>query len=135
MQFVVPKFIERETKLVGPLTFKQFLYVLGTFAVLIALNFLIPPRGLFFAIAFVVGGLGLSLAFVKVGPYSFPDFLKNLLKFSTYTQLYIWKKKMIIPQTTRGQKPQKEETEQTSELRVIKKSRLGDLSTKIEVTK
>ena len=63
MQFRVPQFIDIEDKVIGPLTLKQFAYVLGAagFAFLIwtfisikiiAVILIIPLSGLFLSFAF-----------------------------------------------------------------------------------
>lgn len=96
MQFQVPQFIEVEDKIFGPLTFKQFLYVIGGagFAYIvwaIASEFV----GNFVAIVFTIPVLAFfaALAFYKVHPKEpFVKTVENAFKYFLGKKLYVWKK-------------------------------------------
>jgi hypothetical protein len=65
MRFQVPQFIETETKLIGPFTLKQFLWV-ASGGSLIFLSFMALPSYIAFIISLPVGVIFGSLAFIKV---------------------------------------------------------------------
>lgn len=91
MQFHVPQFIEVESKIFGPLTFKQFIYLAGGAGFIFILYSLIP---LFFTILFgtPILGLALSLAFLKIHGKPFIEVSYNAIRYLKGTKLYLWKK-------------------------------------------
>ena len=91
MRYQVPQFIEFESKIIGPLTFKQFIYILGGCGGTYVLYkiFGIFPGILFMA---VLWALSFSLAFVKINNKSFVDVLAAAFAYATKSRLYIWKK-------------------------------------------
>ncbi|MBI2609785.1 PrgI family protein [Candidatus Giovannonibacteria bacterium] len=90
-QFQVPQFIEVEDKIFGPLTLKQFLYVLGGGA-LIFLLWVFLPFWLAFILALPVGAFFLGLAFYEVNGQPMVKMLENALDHYSNARLYIWKK-------------------------------------------
>ena len=90
-QFQVPQFITVEDKVIGPLTAKQFLYILGGIGVIALARFLLVSF-LFFPIAIVVAALTLALAFLKVNEIPFPTLVKNGFRYTLHPHIYIWKK-------------------------------------------
>ncbi|MCX6713548.1 MAG: PrgI family protein [Candidatus Vogelbacteria bacterium] len=101
MQFQVPQFIEMEDKIFGPLTFKQFLYIVGglalAFIFYVYLGFwlaLIPMLA-------IVGFAG-ALAFYKFNGRSFIYLVEALFNYLRTKKLYIWKQdKRLNNQTAR----------------------------------
>ncbi len=94
MRFEVPQFIEIEDKIVGPLTWKQFVYLAGATGLIIALflsdlNFLV-----FILIALPVGALAGALAFHRINNRPFSIFLESVVKFFTHTRLYLWRREV-----------------------------------------
>ena len=91
MRYQVPQFIEVEDKIFGPLTFKQFVYIVGgagmAFVFYKFLNIVI-------AIPFVAGslGLGFALAFYKVNGKPFINVMESAFKYALASKLYIWRK-------------------------------------------
>ena len=65
MQFKVPQFIDIEDKIIGPLTLKQFIYLLGGLGV-IAISWFYFKLGVFIIISIPILVLSLGLAFFKV---------------------------------------------------------------------
>lgn len=128
MQFQVPQFIEIEDKVVGPLSFRQFVYVAGAIG-LAFIIYLFIPRLL--AIPLILGalGLGAALAFYKVNNKPFVHFLESWFRYLIASKLYIWKK---IPK-----KPESGELEvaESSGLYVPKlsDSKLKDLAWSLDV--
>ncbi|MBM3251014.1 MAG: hypothetical protein FJZ07_02155 [Candidatus Nealsonbacteria bacterium] len=137
MEFTVPQFIEREPKIVGPFTFKQFIYV-GVAGGLCLLLFFILPLPFFIVIALILLGGGFALAFLKVNKTSLPVFLKNLFIFSFLKKkIYLWKKKTTPPRFLKPEPKIPEEKNREDELkkpvlRISPGSRLRDLFTQIE---
>lgn len=94
MQFRVPQFIDLEDKVFGPLTLKQFGYVVGAGG----LSFLIWTFFPHFIAPFLiipVAGLFLSLAFVKYNNRSFGEILESAFTYYTGTRIYTWKQPEI----------------------------------------
>lgn len=91
MQFQVPQFIEVEDKIVGPLTFKQFVYLLGGAGASYILWSLFPA---IVAIIFIapIAALALALAFFKVNGRPFIVALEKGFVYLTGGKLYLWKK-------------------------------------------
>lgn len=133
MQFTVPQFIEREAKIVGPLTFKQFAYVGGAAGLGLILYLSNISRSLFFLITAIAGLLGIALAFVKINGKSLPVVLLNLLNYSFGPKIYFWGRKETSPRliTTRKKEPVKEDSS-APVLRIAGNSQLKKLSQKIE---
>lgn len=90
-QFTVPQFIDVEDKILGPLTIRQFLIILGG-AIIIFLAFRFGDLGLFIIVLIVVGILVLAFAFVKINGQPFHYFLLNLLQTSKKPSLRVWRK-------------------------------------------
>jgi len=90
MRFQVPQFIEVEDKIIGPLTFKQFIYLAGSGGAVIVLFVLLPT---FIAIIFglPIVGLGVLLAFYKVNNQPFIRMVESFIKYSVTSKLYLWK--------------------------------------------
>jgi len=92
VRFQVPQFIEIEDKVIGPFTFKQFLYLLGG-----AGGSFIVYRFLPFYLAVLVivpfALLAFALAFYKVNERPFIDIVVSAIAFSFSSKLYLWKKK------------------------------------------
>lgn len=92
MRFSVPQFIDIEDKIVGPITLKQFLFLLGVALVLFFLWYMFE---IWFVI--IIGTpivvLAAALVLVKVNGRPLPGFLKAWLTYWTTPRLYTWKKK------------------------------------------
>lgn len=97
MEFQVPQFIDQKPKIVGFLTLQQFFYVGGA-ALLGYISFQI--FNLFFAvlITFVVGTIGLSLAFLKINGQDFPKIMASAFSYFWQPRTYTWQR--INPTTT-----------------------------------
>lgn len=91
MNFQVPQFIEIEDKIFGPLTFKQFIYVVGGVGLAFILYAYLP---LYIAIIpmLAIVGLALMLAFLKYNERPFIQLLESAFYYSLTNKLYIWKK-------------------------------------------
>jgi len=91
MRFTVPKFIDVEDKIFGPLTFKQFIYLLGGAGGSVLAFWIIPVRILALPVAGVIIALSLSLAFWKFNGRSFIHTVQAVFNYLTKTRTYVWK--------------------------------------------
>lgn len=90
-QFQVPQFITVEDKVIGPLTIKQAVFVLGGLVVIALARLVFIPL-LFYPIALVIAATAAALAFLKIGDIPFPTVVKNGFWYSMHPHVYIWKK-------------------------------------------
>ena len=135
MQYTVPQFIEAEAKILGPLTFKQTLYLVGAGVIVFFLYFSLAKVNFFAFILVTVFlvGLALAFAFLKIGGYSFSILLKNFFSFFVSSKIYLWGKKISPPKIIqKKEKPKKEEITEEPTLKIVEKSHLRKLSTYIE---
>ena len=130
-QFTVPKFIEHKAKIVGPLTFNQFIFV-GVAGAICFVFYFTAPFFIFILLSIVVMLGGFALAFVKSGGRSLPVVLKNFLFFSFAPKIYLWKKKGGLPPKIIEKAPLPKEEKEAPVPTIAGKSRLKNLSTQIE---
>ena len=134
MQFTVPKFIEREAKIVGPLTFKQFLIIGIAGGIVLLLYFVLPQAPLIIAAILLIGG-ALVLIFVKIQGRSILVLLKDFFMFSSSPKLYIWERKDLPPKFLKLKKEKKlkpgKEKEKASDI-VVTGGKLRGVSTQLE---
>lgn len=136
MEFSVPQFIEMETKIVGPLTWRQFIYIGGAGALIFFLYFIIEYFYLFLVVAIFLFASAASLAFLKIKGHPLPTIIVNFFLFSLSSKLYIWRKKPIKAGLFYRKEKirfKKEKPEESVLLKITKESRLKDLSTQIEL--
>lgn len=92
----VPQFINLESKIVGPLTLRQFLFLGGGGVLIFILNSILTTA-LWILVSIVIGLISIALAFVKINEQPLHKILINALKFYINPRLYTWKK----PQSTK----------------------------------
>lgn len=128
----MPQFIEEEAKIIGPLVFKQIIYLGIAAVVCFILYFSVPFFVFLFGCVILMGG-GMALAFLKIGGKSLPSILTNLLKFSLTSKIYIWKKseQPAVKIYKKKIEPPKLSEEELP-LKIAEKSRLKKLQTEIE---
>jgi len=133
MRFTVPQFIEYETKIVGPLTFRQFIYVGIAGAICFFLYFTIGKTNffLFIVACLIIGAIAVALAFFQIGGRSLPTIAGNFLRFTLAPKIYIWKKKEM-PITIFRKEIKKEEKKEELPLKIAEKSQLKKIKTEIE---
>jgi len=91
MQFQVPQFIDIEDKVIGPLTIKQFLYLLCA-GVIIFILYKIFNLFTTIILAIPIISIAIAVSFVKVGGQPFMVIIKNFLGFIKKPDFYVWKK-------------------------------------------
>ena len=137
MQFLVPKFIARETKLVGPLTFKQLLYIVGE-GVFVFVFYFVLPKAMFWGLVFIALIITAAFVFVKPGGQSLFSIFQHLGKFLVAPKQYIWKKKTVTPSLNivlTQTKPVVSKKKHEKLLEIAPMSRLRLLETKIDTKK
>jgi len=92
MRFEVPQFIEIEDRIIGPLTWKQFLYVGGGVGMGVVL-FLTTPFLVFLLFGLPLALIALALAFYQVNNRPFSFFLEALFHYLSGHRLYLWRRK------------------------------------------
>lgn len=136
MQFRVPQFIDIEDKIVGPLTLKQFGYILGALGFSFLLWTLIPIKIISIILIIAVVSLFLSLAFVKINNRPFADMLESAFAYYTGGKVYTWKQP--TPEEIAKTAPssiEKVVAETTKEVAISKasKDRLHDIALGLDV--
>ena len=91
MKFQVPQFIETETKLIGPFTLKQFLWLAGGGA-LIFFMFLTMNRFVFFFLAIPIGAVSTALAFVRINEVPLANYALYSIGYFFNPKQYIFRK-------------------------------------------
>ncbi len=141
MRFQVPQFIEQETKIAGPLTFKQFA-LMGAAGVAVVILFAAFGKTNFLVFAFLstlVVISVLALAFVRVSGRSLPLLLGNFLLYSFSSRIYLWKKKDLPPRIIWQKLEDKNAPVRpdplSPELKLAQKSRLKRMSSIVETKK
>ncbi len=107
MEYQVPQFVEIESKIVGPLTLKQFIYVSGGIGLCIALLRYLP---IFIAIILCIPVVSLSgaLAFYKINNKPFISILEAAVHFYTSSKLFLWHKEAPLKRTREENSAQQE---------------------------
>lgn len=90
MQFRVPQFLETEDKVIGPLTIKQFIYVVVAF-MLSAVFYAILNTWLWVALSLVLLGAAAGLAFVKINGQPLSRIAVAGFNFYWKPQTYTWR--------------------------------------------
>lgn len=126
----MPQFIDIEDKIFGPLTFKQFVYLLGGAGGSYVLWVLLPKT---IALLFIlpVAGLALALAFYKINNKSFMYVLESFFRFASGTRLYIWKPRKNA--SKKKVQAVEEKKEELSRIPKLTESRLEDISWSLDI--
>jgi hypothetical protein len=107
MKFRVPQFIDMEDKIFGPLTLKQFAYILGAGGFSFIIWTFISIKIIAIILIIPVAGLFISLAFVQINGRPFVDVLESVLKYYTGSKIYTWKQpkaEMSVDMTDEAEK-------------------------------
>jgi hypothetical protein len=131
MPYTVPQFIEREPKIVGPFTFKQFSFI-GAAGALSILLYFILPRFLFVIAAIFLMGTALAMVFLKISGFPLPVLIKNFFIFLTSKKIYLWKKKDLPPKILKKEAVKEVKEEKGPTLKISEGGRLKNLTTFLE---
>ena len=102
MRYQVPQFIEIEDKIIGPLTLKQFVYLVGGAGMSFIMYNFLPLIVALLLIAIIIP-ISLALAFYKINNKPFIDFMESAFAFYTKQNLYIWKKEEKIVEAKKAE--------------------------------
>lgn len=136
-RFTVPQFIEKEPKLIGPFTFKQFMFVAVAGGACFFLYFFVGKQNflLFIFLSLILFGGALALSFLKIKGYTLPTLVKNFFMYTVSSKIFIWRRKIAPPKFKKIEKFEKGKVEEEATLRMVKNSRLHQLSTQVETKK
>ena len=125
-QFTVPQFIDVESKIIGPITTRQFLIIIGA-GVIIAISYKLFDFTLFLTVTIGVVLIAAIFSFLKVNGRPFHFFILNLIQTIRRPGTRVWNNRLTVF----------EEIDKTSFVRpvikvipkeVYKKSRLAELA-------
>lgn len=123
MQYTVPKFIEVEDKVIGPLTLKQFAFLAAGIGIFIFLAYLVSV-----VLAFLLGLPILILcgAFAFYKPYGrpFSAYFGSCLQFFLRPKFYLFKRIPRAPKIKKKTKP----TPPKATQKIVSQSRLKNLA-------
>lgn len=88
-QFTVPQFIDVESKIIGPITTRQFLIFLGA-AVLIGISYKIFDFALFLTVGITLFAISGTFAFLRINGRPFHFFVLNLIQTMRRPGLRVW---------------------------------------------
>lgn len=132
-QFQVPQFITIEDRIIGPLTLKQFLYLLGAVgAAVVGWTFL--HIVLFVIFVLPIAGLFTAMAFLKINERPLPTVLFAAINYYLRPRLYLWRKETGPP----SRKPQAKTESGTPPspldiLPALSESKLADLAWSLDI--
>ncbi len=137
MRYKIPRYIDYKAKIVGPATFSQLAYVGIAGFIIIFLYLIMKESPFFIPSAVVLGGVGVSLAFLQVGGDPLPEYIKKIFFFSISSKEYIWEKKIVpmesaIPKRRKTPKGNEKEEKEEGEKQTKKRGKLSDIASKIE---
>jgi hypothetical protein len=90
-QFVVPQFIDVEDKIIGPITTRQFLILLGS-ALVLFIMYAILAFPYFVGFGLPILAFGIVFSFVKINGQPFHYFFLNVVQTSRKPKLRVWYK-------------------------------------------
>ena len=128
MNFRVPQFIEVEDKIIGPFSFKQFIYLLGGAGATFLFYRIFP---LFIAVFFIIPvvGLALALAFYRINNRPFIDILQAGVVYLFGNKLYVWHKE----EKTAGRPSASQQSVTPQALPKLSESKLKDLAWSLDI--
>lgn len=95
-QFIVPQFIDVEDKIIGPITTRQFIIMLGGFLI-IAVSYKLFDFSLFVTFCLLVLIITGIFAFLKINGRPFHYFILNLFQTLRRPKLRVWNNGLSLP--------------------------------------
>lgn len=102
-QFIVPQFIDKEDRIIGPITVRQFLICLGGAGVLFVEYKLLAMAYFIIAALFTIALAG-TFGFLKVNGQPFHFFFLNFLQTQIRPKLRVWNKNLSLQELRGTQK-------------------------------
>lgn len=134
MRFTVPKFLEREAKIIGSLTFKQFLYF-GLIALVLTFIYLAAPRHIFIFSLLFLAPIAFAFAFVRVEGQSLSETIGSFISYLLSPKIFLWQRKESLGLTKIVKAPEKKKKKEDTGLKIASASLLRKLRSKIEIGK
>lgn len=132
MQYQIPQFIEIEDQIFGPLTLKQFIYLVGGAGMAyVTIHYL--PLLLGIPLALGVAVLSGMLAFYKVNNRPFLDTVESAVKYFFNSKLYVWKKNWNKEQKNEEIKIEIHRKEPQIGIPAISQNKLKELSWSLDI--
>ncbi len=132
MQFTVPKFLERETKIIFGLTLKK-LAVLGCIGMFLFILKFFLSKGIWYFLVFLAVGGFFFFNFVRVGGQNFYELFMNSFQFFFTARTYTWNKREGSSPIKIVKKQVEEKSHKASPLKFSPESRLFAMRSKIDV--
>jgi len=92
-RYQVPQFIEEDPKINNFFNMGQLVFIVVGGIIIFFLHFIVTNSFIFAVLAFFVGALSLSMAFIKVGGLPFYKVLPGMIKQFWHPKNYIYKNK------------------------------------------
>lgn len=124
MLFNIPQFIDKEDKIVGPLTAKQLGWMFGAGTVLLVLWNILDTSAFIVASVFVAGIFG-ALAFYQPNNQPLVSFIFSSVRFMLHPKMYVWRR--IPEKITKSVKTQRE-ADVAKENRVVNNDKIEEIS-------
>lgn len=126
-QFQVPQFIDVEDKIFGPLTTKQFFYLVGSGGLCFLYWFFLKPW-IAFPLIIPTAGLGVALAFLKINGRPFLYTVANFFVYLSSPRRFLW-------QRTQKKIQHAEDLVKKSQMTIPKltENRLNDLAWSLDI--
>lgn len=125
-QFTVPQFIDVENKIIGPLTVRQFMIILGA-AVIIGISYKLFDFTLFLTVGIVTLVFAALFAFVKINGRPFHLFMLNAFQTLRRPGIRVWNNRMMAAEVGEPNIEIKAAAPAASP-KMYKKSRLAELA-------
>lgn len=95
MQYRVPQFIEKESKIAGPFTLKQAMIVGISGGIIFTMYFSFGEDSmfLFLILSGIIAGGAIAMAFLKIDGRPFTQMMVYFFNYSIMPKLYLWKRK------------------------------------------
>ncbi len=94
-QFTVPQFIDVESKIIGPITTRQFLILLAA-AIIVGISYKLFDFSLFLVITVIVLIITTVFAFVKVNGRPFHYFVVNITQTIRRPGTRVWNNRLTV---------------------------------------
>ena len=114
MRFEVPQYIEIESKIVGPLTLRQFLFLAGAGLIIFLTHFIFSGT-FWFVLSLITGSIAFLFAFWKPEGQRLEKFLLVAINHFLSNRHYFWAKKEIKREIVLERKSEKEKVREESE--------------------
>ena len=126
-QLTVPQFIDVESKIIGPVTTRQFLILLSG-ALIIGLSYRLFDFSLFIFITVIVLVLAALFAFVKINGRPFHFFVLNAVQTLRRSNLRVWNHAALLEEKMEKNEAPIKVERQAVVKEYYKKSRLAEVA-------